>query len=76
VAQLNFFKNPPASTLADIVALTQAELGDPSRSGQQIKGLASLDNAGPLHLSFFDNPKYADQLAATRAGACLVSPRL
>jgi len=76
VAQLNFFKNPPASTLADIVALTQAELVDPSRSGQQIKGLASLDNAGPLHLSFFDNPKYADQLAATRAGACLVSPRL
>ena len=28
-----------------------------------------------MHLTFFDNLKYADQLAATKAGACLVSPR-
>lgn len=28
-----------------------------------------------MHLAFFDNLKYADQLAATKAGACLVSPR-
>ena len=40
-----------------------------------IRGLASLDEAGPMHLAFFDNLKYADQLAATKAGACLVSPR-
>ena len=39
------------------------------------QGLASLDEAGPMHLTFFDNLKYADQLAATRAGACLVSER-
>ena len=40
-----------------------------------IRGLASLDEAGPMHLTFFDNLKYADQLASTKAGACLVSPR-
>ena len=28
-----------------------------------------------MHLTFFDNLKYADQLASTKAGACLVSPR-
>ena len=28
-----------------------------------------------MHLAFFDNLKYADQLEATKAGACLVSPR-
>lgn len=28
-----------------------------------------------MHLAFFDNHKYAGQLAATKAGACLVSPR-
>ena len=50
-------------------------LVDPSRGGQQVRGLASLDEAGPTHLAFFDNLKYADQLAATRAGACLVSAR-
>ncbi len=33
-----------------------------------------LGNAGPQHLAFFDNPKYLDQLALTRAGGCLVAP--
>ncbi len=75
MAQATFFEKPPSSTLADIAALTKAHLVDPSRAGHVITGLASLDEAGPMHLSFFDNLKYADQLAATKAGACLVSPR-
>ena len=50
-------------------------MADPSRAGQQIRGLASLDEAGPQHLTFFDNLKYAGQLAQTKAGACLVSQR-
>src|SRR5712672_2906068 len=75
MAQPNFFKQPPSSTLADIAALTKSVLADPARGGHTIRGLASLDEAGPMHLAFFDNLKYADQLAATRAGACLVSPR-
>jgi UDP-3-O-[3-hydroxymyristoyl] glucosamine N-acyltransferase len=75
MALSTFFATPPVSTLADIAALTSAHLADPSRAGQQIRGLASLDEAGPMHLTFFDNLKYADQLAATKAGACLVSAR-
>src|ERR1700732_253031 len=75
MAQPTFFEQPPSSTLADIAALTKAFLADASRGGQQVRGLASLDEAGPMHLTFFDNLKYADQLAATKAGACLVSNR-
>src|SRR5260370_16164715 len=75
MAQPTFFEQPPSSTLADIAALTKARLVDPSRGGQQVRGLASLDEAGPMHLTFFDNLKYADQLASTKAGACLVSER-
>jgi UDP-3-O-[3-hydroxymyristoyl] glucosamine N-acyltransferase len=75
MAQPTFFKQPLASTLAEIAALTKAHLVDPSRAGLQIRGLASLDEAGPSHLIFFDNLKYAGQLAQTRAGACLVSER-
>src|SRR6266550_6819 len=75
MAQPKFFKQPPSSTLADIAALTKAVLADPARGGHVIRGLASLDEAGPMHLAFFDNLKYADQLASTKAGACLVSPR-
>src|SRR5271156_2043369 len=75
MAQPIFFATPPSSTLADIAGRTKAHLADPSRAGQVVKGLASLDEAGPMHLTFFDNLKYADQLAVTRAGACLVSQR-
>ena len=73
MAQPTFFKQPPSSTLAEIAALTKAHLVDPSRAGLRIRGLASLDEAGPSHLIFFDNLKYAGQLAQTRAGACLVA---
>jgi UDP-3-O-[3-hydroxymyristoyl] glucosamine N-acyltransferase len=75
MAQPTFFKQPASSTLAEIAALTKSHLLDASRAGQQIRGLASLDEAGPSHLIFFDNLKYAGQLAQTRAGACLVSER-
>ena len=75
MAQPTFFEQPPFSTLADIAALTKAHLADPSRGGQQVRGLASLEEAGPMHLTFFDNLKYAGQLASTKAGACLVSSR-
>src|ERR1043165_4886001 len=75
MAQPIFFKQPASSTLAELAALTGAVLADPARGGQVIRGLASLDEAGPMHLAFFDNLKYADQLKATKAGACLVSPR-
>jgi UDP-3-O-[3-hydroxymyristoyl] glucosamine N-acyltransferase len=75
MAQPTFFEQPPSSTLAELAALTKAYLVDASRGGQSVKGLASLDEAGPMHLAFFDNLKYADQLASTKAGGCLVSPR-
>ncbi len=75
MAQPIFFTKPPATALAEIATLAKALLVDPVRGGHVITGLASLDEAGPMHLAFFDNLKYADQLRATRAGACLVSPR-
>ncbi|GLH75908.1 UDP-3-O-acylglucosamine N-acyltransferase [Bradyrhizobium sp. SSBR45G] len=75
MAQPTFFQAPPPTTLAAIAAKTNAVLVDPSQADRVIRGLASLDEAGPMHLAFFDNLKYADQLTRTNAGACLVSPR-
>jgi UDP-3-O-[3-hydroxymyristoyl] glucosamine N-acyltransferase len=75
MAQPTFFEQPPSSTLAEIATLTKARLVDASRGGQPVRGLASLDEAGPMHLTFFDNLKYAADLASTKAGACLVSER-
>jgi UDP-3-O-[3-hydroxymyristoyl] glucosamine N-acyltransferase len=76
MAQQTFLHEVAWSTLADIAALTGAQLLDAGRAGQRVNRLASLDSAGPTHLAFFDNRKYLQQLAATRAGACLVSERL
>src|SRR4051812_36980679 len=73
MAQPTFLEQPPVSTLAELAALTGALVVDPARAGHKIKGLASLDEAGPMHLTFFDNLKYAEELASTKAGACLVS---
>jgi UDP-3-O-[3-hydroxymyristoyl] glucosamine N-acyltransferase len=70
-----FFKQPPSLTLAELAPLTGAVLVDAARGGHVIRGLASLDEAGPMHLAFFDNLKYVDQLKATRAGAVLVHAR-
>src|ERR1700722_4993965 len=66
MAQPTFFEQPPVSTLAEIAALANAHLADASRGGRPVRGLASLDEAGPMHLAFFDNLKYADLLASTR----------
>lgn len=57
-------------TLAEVAGLLGAELvGDGKRS---IEGIRPLDQAGPEHLSFLHNPKYADQASESRAGAILV----
>ncbi len=40
----------------------------------EIIGVNTLEGAGPEEVSFLANPKYADQLAATRAGAVIVRP--
>lgn len=50
-------------------------LGLPLKGGDRpIHGLNTLEEAGPLELSFLANPKYAHFLTSTRAGALIVSP--
>src|SRR6201987_501313 len=73
MAQPTFFRAPRSSTLAELAASTGVVLVDPSRADQAVRGLASLDEAGPMHLAFFDNLKYVDQLAATKDSAILCS---
>jgi UDP-3-O-[3-hydroxymyristoyl] glucosamine N-acyltransferase len=59
-------------TLAEIAELCGAVLdGDPR---QVVDGPAALAEAGPREISFLANPRYAPQLASTRAGAVLVAP--
>lgn len=59
-------------TLAELAALLQADLkGD---AAYTVSGLASLEQAGPNHLAFLANSRYAKQLATTHAGVVIVAP--
>jgi UDP-3-O-[3-hydroxymyristoyl] glucosamine N-acyltransferase len=40
----------------------------------ELRGVASLEQAGPGHLTFLANPRYAPRLATTRASAAVVPP--
>jgi UDP-3-O-[3-hydroxymyristoyl] glucosamine N-acyltransferase len=70
-----FFEPVRDLSLAEIVTLTGAEPATGASLTRRIRGVAPLDHAGPGDLTFLDNAKYADQLARTRAGACLMDAR-
>ena len=63
-----------ALQLGEIVAALGGELyGDPAL---RIEGLAPLESAQPAQLSFLSNPRYRQQLDASRAGCVIVTPAL
>ncbi|MGE3150072.1 MAG: UDP-3-O-(3-hydroxymyristoyl)glucosamine N-acyltransferase, partial [Pseudorhodoplanes sp.] len=70
-----FFRSPKGLTIAEIAALTGATPGEGVVLDHVIANISPLDRAGPRDLTFLDNPKYADDLASTRAGACLIAKR-
>ena len=70
-----FFRREIMPTLRDIVEWTGAKASEGADLSLTITELAPLDQGGPGALVFLDNPKYADQVANTRATACLMSTR-
>ena len=63
-----------ALQLGEIVAALGGELhGDATLA---IEALAPLESAQPDQLSFLSNPRYRQQLAASRAGCVIVAPAL
>jgi UDP-3-O-[3-hydroxymyristoyl] glucosamine N-acyltransferase len=70
-----FFDRPSGLTVARIISLTGAECADALRLSHLIADVAPLDLAGPNDLTFINSGKYADALAVTRAGACLMPQR-
>ncbi len=70
-----FFKSAGRLTVAEIATLTKAQPAAGAPLDRVIDHIAPLDAAGPGDLSFFENLRYLDDLATTRAGACLLAPR-
>jgi UDP-3-O-[3-hydroxymyristoyl] glucosamine N-acyltransferase len=68
-----FFGRAGTQTLAAIAAFAGCE---DSGAEISISGLASLESAGPRHISFVGTSRHAKQLERTKAGAVIVPPDL
>lgn len=62
----------PAFTLGELAERLGATLR--GAADRTVRGLATLEEAGPEQLSFLANPKYRKYLESTRAGALLLTP--
>ena len=70
-----FFERAGSLPLSDIVDATGTTPAPGTDLGVEITDVRPLDDAGPGHVSFFDNPKYLDQFTATEAAACFLRER-
>ncbi len=76
VAMPQFFPQPSRMTVRTIVEITGAEPRTGALLDGVVTGIASPERARPSDLTFVDNDKYLDRLAASRAGACLTTAEL
>ena len=71
-----FFEDLGPVRLGELAALTGAELPEAGAAERLVAGVAVLSRAGPATVTFLTDRKYAEALAATRAGACFLPPAL
>ena len=74
MADPRFFRAAGPFTVADLARLTGAEIGGAGQADLALADVAPLDAAGPDHVTFLANPKYADAFARSKAGAAFVHP--
>jgi UDP-3-O-[3-hydroxymyristoyl] glucosamine N-acyltransferase len=75
MSRRQFFEPRSGLTVGEIASITGARARAGACIGLRITNVAPLDLAGKDDLSFFDNVRYSDALASTRAGACLMQER-
>ncbi|MGD9535783.1 MAG: UDP-3-O-(3-hydroxymyristoyl)glucosamine N-acyltransferase [Alphaproteobacteria bacterium] len=73
MADARFHRRAGPIRLGEIAERIGAALSEGADPERLIADVAPLHTAGPDELSFFDNVKYVDALAAMRAGACILS---
>lgn len=70
-----FFERAGPFTVRVVAEAVEAKVADGADLNFQIGNVQPLDGAAQGDLSFFDNPKYLPLLSATKAGACLLTPK-
>lgn len=69
-----FFPPAQPQRIADLAALTGADIPSGPAAAETLTGIAPLEEAGPGDLSFFEDRKHKSALAHSRAGACFLRP--
>lgn len=76
MADPRFFPGIGPMTLAAIAEVAGARVAPGSDPALSFASIATLDDAGPSDISFLENRRYIPAFRASRAGACIVHPRL
>ena len=76
MADPRFFDKNKALSLKEIAELAQCELSSDVDGDLIINDVATLDKAGSDAVTFLDNARYKDQLKDTKAGACILHPKM
>src|SRR4051794_38156888 len=75
MAEPIFFARAEPLTLSEIAGFAGIEVPSGVDGSRTVSDASPLEMAGPGDLAYMDNARYADALAGTRAGVCLVSRR-
>lgn len=75
MADPRFFEKEGPFSLSELASKIEATVHEGSDKAITIVDVAPLDSAGPGEIAFLDNPKYVGAFEATKASACIVSPK-
>lgn len=76
MADPRFHAHAGPMTLAAIAAVARAGLAPEADPARSIRGVAALAEAGPDDIAFIEERRHVRSFRTTRAGACIVHPRL
>ena len=76
MADPRFFTNYGPYTIKDLAKIAKAEIGLDSDPDKLIYDVSPLETSDSKSISFLDNSKYNNVFKKSRAGACVVSPKM
>jgi UDP-3-O-[3-hydroxymyristoyl] glucosamine N-acyltransferase len=72
MADPRFFRRAGPFTLTELAKIADAKIVQTQDPDRKIIDVAPLSDAGPDHVTFLDNRRYAGFLASSHAGACIL----
>ena len=76
MADTRFFTRAGPFALGELAQKIGAELSPGAPADRLIVDVAPVDEAGPEHITYFSDKRYAAHAKATQAGGCIVAPKL